>query len=46
MNYRITRWDVIKRYPGAVKRLLNGGRDPSGVTVGGDGDGPTVIHLN
>lgn len=46
MSCRFTGGDVIERDAGAVERLLDGGGDPGGVSVSGDGDGPTIVHLD
>jgi hypothetical protein len=36
---------VVEGDAGARERVLDGGRDALGVAVGGDGDGPAVVHL-
>lgn len=41
-----TSGDVVEGDAGAGERVLNRSRDAIGVAVGGDGDGPTVIHLD
>jgi len=37
---------VVEGDAGAGERVLDGGRDAVGVAVGGDGEGPAVVHLH
>lgn len=37
---------MIQGDAGTVETLLNGGRDPIGVAVGGYRYWPTVVHIN